>query len=202
MAAPRRYDASRRREAAAGRRQRILDAFLAQLAVPGATELSVPAAAAAAGVSVRTVYSHFPDAAAMRAAASAEIERQLVANPPPLRTAADLPELCRYLYRQFEQHEQLVRASLSPGVANEIRNLRRRPRRNAIEEALATIGADPVTLRLATALITHLSGARGGVALIDDEGLTAAEAADAASWAVGALIKAMTPSDPTVPSST
>lgn len=82
---PRSYDNSLRAEQAAGTRERIVDASIAVLA-RGPDELSIPAVASEAGVSVPTVYRHFSSKKALVDAVydrySDEIDVTWADNPP------------------------------------------------------------------------------------------------------------------------
>jgi len=84
-AAGRAYDNSLRAEQAAGTRERIVDASIAVLA-RGPDELSIPAVASEAGVSVPTVYRHFSSKKALVDAVydrySDEIDVTWHDNPP------------------------------------------------------------------------------------------------------------------------
>src|SRR3954468_8015348 len=104
-AAGRSYDNSLRTEQAAATRERIVDATIAVLA-RGPAELSIPAVAAGAGVSVPTVYRHFASKKAlvngMYDRYADEIDVRWPDDPP--RTLED------YLARLpgvFARHDQL-----------------------------------------------------------------------------------------------
>jgi AcrR family transcriptional regulator len=186
----RRYDSPLRAEASARTRGAILAAFAAQLARPGATEVSVPDAARDAGVSVRTVYHHFPDDASRRSALAAWIEQQLSGSAPfpTPQSPDDLGPLTRRLYRGGAARLDLVRAQATNGFAHPVRLERLAGRRRAIAAVVRSIGAPPTPTRRATAMIQHLMSAEAALPLIDVHGLSPAGAADIAADTVDALL--------------
>lgn len=189
IAANRAYHSPRREAGAQATRDRITAAFAAQLGEPGRAELSVPEAADTAGVSVRTVYHHFPDRSARLAAVAEWVDRQLHPDGFIPTTPADLPELARRAYESAERHDALVRAHYATsGLAGEVRRQRRGPRIAGIAEALRSIGADPAHTDRAIALVAHLTSAEAGIPLVDVHGLTHAEAGEAVAQAIEALV--------------
>jgi AcrR family transcriptional regulator len=89
-----RYRSAVRAAGAAETRELILAAFAAQLGQPGVVSLSLPAAAAEAGVGLRTVYHHFPDAEA-RLEALAEWAEHELGPIPSIDGVDDLPDHVR-----------------------------------------------------------------------------------------------------------
>lgn len=189
-ASPRRYNNRARSEAAARTRDRILESFATQLGRPGATEVSVPEAAKAAGVSVRTIYHHFPDDNARRSALAGWIEARL-SGPTPFptpETVEDLVNLTRQLYRAAARHPELVRAQAANGFTDPVRLERLKSRRAAIAAVVAAQGAPPARTRRATAMIQLLMSAEAGLPLVDIHGLSYAAAAQTAIDTIRAII--------------
>lgn len=186
----RRYHSEHRADAAQKTRQAILAAFAAQLGRPGTFEVSVPEAADVAGVSVRTVYHHFPDDAARRGALAAWLEDQLTSAVvlPELTSAADLPGLTRALYAAAAANEALMRAQAAAGFATPVRLERLALRRARIAEVLTAVGAPAVETQRATAAVMVLMSAEAGLPLVDIHGLTIAEAGETATQAVAAVV--------------
>jgi len=144
-------------------RRAIVDAFIAQLGDPGRATLSPAAAARAAGVSIRTVHHYFPDAEAQLAAVAAEVETRLFPRPAPLpRTPAELPDLVTAVYRAAEGQLPLLRAMVNSGVGTEVRRRRRAQRLQAIQHALAGIGAGEAETRRGVAVVSMLASADAG----------------------------------------
>jgi len=174
-------------------RQALVDAFIAQLGDAGRIALSPAAAARAAGVSIRTVHHYFPDAEAQLGAVAAEVETRLFPQPPALpRTPAELPDLVTAVYRASEGQLPLLRALVNSSVGTEVRRRRRARRLQAIQDVLASIGADHGQTRRAVAVVSLLASADAGVVLADQYGLTLAEAGAACSEATRAIIADLT----------
>ncbi len=108
----RRYESSIRDAQAADTRRRILDGVVATMA-RGLTELSIPAVARQAGVSVRTVYRHFATKAQLVDALSDHLfgrgSLEQMALP---RSIEDLEPTIRELFRRLDAIDPAGRASL------------------------------------------------------------------------------------------
>lgn len=187
--ATRAYHSPTRDARAARTRDAIAAAFAAQLGEDGRSDLSAAEAATAAGVSVRTVYHHFPDRDARLAAAAAWVDRQLHPDGFVPRTVDDLSVLARRAYDAAEAHDELVRAQYATaGLAGEVRSQRRSARIAGIRTVLESLGAPPGPTGRAVALVAHLVSAEAGIPLVDVHGLTHAEAGEAAVQAVEAIV--------------
>jgi len=193
MTATRPYHSPARQARSQHTRRAIVDAFIAQLGDPGRATLSPAAAARAAGVSIRTVHHYFPDAEAQLAAVAAEVETRLFPRPAPLpRTPAELPDLVTAVYRAAEGQLPLLRAMVNSGVGTEVRRRRRAQRLQAIQHALAGIGASEAKTRRGVAVVSMLASADAGLVLADQYGLTLAEAGAACAEATRAIIADLT----------
>ncbi len=130
------------REAGRKRRQQILEALAGQLGRPGAVDVNVTEAAKEAGVSVRTVYHHFPDRAA-RVEALAEWTREALGPVDhPLDTADDIAGFTRAAYARAERQEAFWRIGMVPGLSSDVRRARHgRVRRQRCARLLDEIGA-------------------------------------------------------------
>ena len=121
-------------------RRRIVEAFIEQLADPGTTDLSPSAAARAAGLSVRTVHHHFPDADAQHAAVAEALEARMF---PFLsccrRRRPNFVEMVREVYRAAEDHLPLLGAG-AQSVGTDVRRRRRAARLQAIQDVVAGVG--------------------------------------------------------------
>lgn len=116
-------------------RQVILDALIDQLAETGAFDYSVFEIARRAGVSVRTVYRHFPDRDSLLDALARQVNDRigLQHDLAPL----GLPDMARELFARFDNHAQLIRAQRASGMGSAVRARARKERialmRNAVD---------------------------------------------------------------------
>src|SRR5690242_18279176 len=88
--APRAYTSSLRAEHAEKTRERMLEA-LAATVCRGEDDFDQSALAAEAGVSLRTIYHHFPNREALLEALAAWVDARAVASEAGPRGLADLP---------------------------------------------------------------------------------------------------------------
>ena len=182
------YSSPVRKRQAEETQQRILEALARQLGRPDAVDVNVTEAAKEAGVSVRTVYHHFPDRAA-RVEALAEWTRDALGPVDhPLDTADDIPGFTRAAYARAARQEAFWRIGMVPGLSSDVRRARHGRVRGRIRELLDEIGAPGPETERATAAIILLESPEGGVVLVDMLGLSFVEAADAAAEAITAII--------------
>ena len=111
--------------------------------------LSVPSVAERAGVSVRTVYRHFEDKAAL-VRSVAEVDDPARTLPLPSPNGSDL---CTYLRRAWSDDIQLphLRAQLQTPAGQQVRAQRRRSQRPFVDLVLGAWSIDldePSTRRL------------------------------------------------------
>jgi AcrR family transcriptional regulator len=154
------YVSPTREAKAAATREAILEAFVAQVH-DGRDTLSPTEAAAAAGVSVRTVHTHFPNRASQIVALGEWFDRMFY--PDGVVVARDADDLPRY-YRDIHNNalkSPLTRtlAAITGSIWPEVRQARRRDRLDAIRAAVAGIGASKQATADATAMLLSLSGA-------------------------------------------
>ncbi len=153
--------------------------------------VSVPAVAARAGVSVRTVYRYFPTKAALLDAAASRFQER-VAPVPPTGAGGDLQTYLHQMWSAFGSDVEAVRAEhLSPaGRALRARRLpgSRRLVRDAVS-AQAPWLEERERDALADLIIT-VTGSATFLELVDRLGHAPADAADLAAWAVQAMISA------------
>jgi AcrR family transcriptional regulator len=173
MTPVRRYDSPKRREQSARTRQLILEAFAEQLSQFGRNTLSPSEAALRAGVSLRTVHVHFPDAESQIIGLGEWFDQSFY--PGGVVVAAGPDDLARY-FRDIHSRalsNPVTRAlAMSNGeVWREVRQRRRAARLEAIRSAVKAIGAPPVATRDATAMLLSLSGADAAWPMHDLYGL-------------------------------
>ncbi len=173
MNKPRRYESPTRQAQAAATREAILEAFVEQLSEPGHNGPSPSDAARRAGVSLRTVYVHFPNAETQIAALAEWFERHFYPNGVVVASGPD--DLARY-FRDI--HTNALRSPLTRVLATttvsawqEVRQQRRTKRLDAIRQAVKAIGAPPEATEDATAMLLGLSGADASWRMHDFYGL-------------------------------
>jgi AcrR family transcriptional regulator len=173
VTASRRYVSPTRQAQAAATREAILSAFAEQLSQPGRNNLSPSEAAQRAGVSVRTVHTHFPNGDSQVTALGEWFDRHFYPNGVQLADGPD--DLARYFHDIHANAltTPLTRAltSAPSAVWKEIRQRRRAVRLDAIRAAVAAIGAPPRATEDATAMLLSLSGADASWPLHDLYGL-------------------------------
>jgi AcrR family transcriptional regulator len=174
-------------------RIRIFEALARLLSDDLSGEPTIPTVARAARVAVRTVYRHFPTKDALLDAFAAWIDGEL--GPGPLPASAEaVPDFTARLYRSFDEHQPLIRAALLSRSGRElqraVRARGRQPRYRALEAALepSVSGLAPAERRRVLAVLYLLHSAPAWQALRDYWNLDGDDAAEAVSWAVGALL--------------
>lgn len=169
-------------------RRRIIDAVAGMLLDENPAALSVPAVAERAGVSVRTVYRHFADKAAL-VRSVAEVDDPARTLPLP---APDGSDLCAYLRRAWSDEVQLphLRAQLRTPAGQQVRAERRRSQRPFVDLVLDawSIELDDHSARRLIDLLQLLTGNAALVELTEVLGESIDEAAATATWAVEALL--------------
>ena len=190
---PRTYESPLREEQARRTRERILGA-LVRIMARGVTEISMPAVAREAGVSVPTVYRHFGT------------KRQLVAalgdyllprtGLLPERAAADLEDVAGFaktVYRRYERMDATVRAAMASGLGNEVRREHMHDRVDFFRVAIrgSRPDLDPADVeRLANVLVILFSSSAIR-AFKDYLDLSADDGADHVAWAIEHLMKGL-----------
>jgi AcrR family transcriptional regulator len=188
---PRPYDNSLREAQAQRTREQILDGLVRVLA-RGVAELSIPAVTREAGVSVRTVYRHFPTKRELLAAMTARSQER-AGWPPggPPRNPEELIASNRQAVIVLDQDETL-RAAYASGIGRAWRQSEELPEKHrVIAEALAPITAsfgeeDRAHL---LAIVNVLMNRHTLHTFKEDLALTAEEAADSVGWLIRTLAR-------------
>lgn len=183
----RRYRSAVRAQAAAATREAILAAFAAQLGERTTPELDLRRAACDAGVSLRTVYVHFPDPAD-RLAAVADWAEHRLGPLPPIAGVDDLVPHVRRVHALAASQPAVARALRVASAADEPRNRRLRARHLEIAALLTGIGAPAGPTAQAVAVVSLLASPETAVALQEVFELAPEDAAEAAAHSVGALV--------------
>ena len=187
---PRTYESPLRVEQREQTRARILEAAFELLADEGLEELKIPVVAGRAGVSVRTVYVHFPAKDALVEAISELLDERVGAFTYPNR-ADDLPAFAARVFAGFERDERLFTAAARTKLGREVAGRRRGTRIEELEKALEPdlAGLEPLERRQAVAAIYVMHGVATWRAMKDYFGLTGDQAGAAAAWAIDAMLR-------------
>lgn len=180
------YRSTLRRDQLKLTRDRILDATIAVLAA-GVAELSIPAVARKARVSVPTVYRHFASKKALLAAVGDHVGRQsgLAELPPPADPEA-LAASAHELFRRLAALGPATRAAMASRLGARMRreSLMGR-RRELVEAALGAAGGRQPWL---VDVVLVLWSSASLHAFEDYLGLDAGQAADRVAWAIRTLV--------------
>jgi AcrR family transcriptional regulator len=176
-------------------RNRILEGALRVLA-GGVADLSIPAIAREAGVSVPTVYRNFRTKRdLLEAIYPYAVRRANVEEPKPPKSLADFREGVRILFDRLEAFDDMARAGIASRGAEEIRHLsigRRLATARQATEAIAPELSGEDRERLIRLVIVLTTSAAGRM-WCDHLGLSAAEAADDVEWVLRAVITGSRP---------
>ena len=177
-------------------RHAILDALAAVVAETGGLGFSVQQVAERAGVTHRTVYNHFPTRDAMNNALAEHVEEVMGAGgyrEPRIPTSSSaLVPMIADTYAAFQAHEAPLRAYVMLMLASRRPARVWRRRTAAFEAVIARDAAPPapVTSRGLTAAVRMFLSSTGWHVLTEQMGLSPAEAAVTATWAVKTLLDA------------
>lgn len=155
-------------------------------------DLAMADVAAAAGISLRTLYRYFPDRAALLHAAGDHLYTEL-GVPFEIAGPDDVSASLLNAARRLSARPSLTRALVQTTAGRAARSPARVQRVESIRRALAplTTGLDGDAAKRATAVIAHLCSAASWVAVSDDSGLDDEEAQQAVAWAIDTLIDAL-----------
>jgi AcrR family transcriptional regulator len=178
-------------------RLRIVEA-VARVLARGVTELSVPAVAEEAGVSVATVYRHFKSKEELVTALRRHYSDIIDANPSDLSAGRwssfdqaldDLPKIAARMARL----EPVLRGAVASGVVDDYRREHRSERLEPIEHALRRERPDlnAHDLHYLRNLIAVLASTRGIQAFELMTGASPEEAATTVAWAIRRLLKSV-----------
>jgi AcrR family transcriptional regulator len=173
-------------------RTAVLEATIAALEASNVADVAMADIAAAAGISLRTLYRHFPDRASLLQAAGDHLYASL-GVPFKVQTAGQLAQSFREAARRLSARPKLSRALVKSSAGLEARSRVRRERLDAIQSALAPLTADLDAAfgRRATAVLAHLCSAASWVSIADESELSDAEAQEAAGWAIEVLVRSL-----------
>ena len=153
-------------------------------------DLSMPAVAREAGVSVPTVYRHFGDKATLIKAVSDRLDDETGLQPPgPMRTSADLAKHVRQYLPHFEGRRALMRPAFQSVEGEGVRREQIADRldmvRNALDNRarLSSVADHEKLVSIVTVLCTSET-----LGLLQEYlGLSGAEASESVAWAIERL---------------
>lgn len=192
--APRPYRRQLRDGQATETRDRILGAVVEVMA-RGVAELSIPAVAQQAGVSVRTVYRHFPSKRQLVAELQPYLARRtgMEVMPAP-RSVDELHYAVRTLFTRIHQIGPVGYAALASPIGSKARHARMGQRRRSIGasvDAIAPELTDEWRERLGR-LIAILTSSASLRLWTEHLGLSPAEASDDVAAVIRAVIAGAT----------
>lgn len=172
-------------------RELILRALAELLQNERAGEFSMADVARKAGVSLRTVYRHFPTREELLAAATDWIDARIFGDVPFDETVDDLPKLFRYACEQWEQYPRLARAMALSQAGQSARSDRRVERLARIHRALTEVTNElpDEENRKAVAVLGYLENVLAWVTMREATGLESGEVEEAIEWAMRTLIE-------------
>lgn len=184
------YRSTLRRDQKRETRERILEGAIQTLAT-GVAEVSIPAVARRAKVSVPTVYRHFANKRALLAAVAAHVERRSGAGEVP--TPRDPESLAASAYELFRRLDALGPATRAAMASRLGARMRRESmiegRRALVAQALASgmSGRPQEDQERLTNVVLVLWSSAALHAFKDYLGLSAEQAADHVAWAIRTL---------------
>jgi AcrR family transcriptional regulator len=189
-AVARRYDNSLRQAQAEQTRLRILEGLVRTMA-RGVAELSFPAVAKEAGVSLRTVYRYFPTKRELLAGLvdHADARAGSVHQPRP-RSPEELADQVRQAYLQLEAMDDTLRAAYASALGRDFRHDLELPLKHQLfAEALAPVTASlPEPDRTYLLRIVQALGNRHTLRVFrDDLDLSVEAAGDTVAWLIRSL---------------
>ena len=191
-AGTRTYDSPLRRENSENTRKRILNAVASLINEDG--DFVVAKVAKRAGVSVRTVYHHFPDREAILDALGEWLADELgYPRPDWPKDLASFADQTVAMAERLRADEDKVRVFFSTSVGQEARRQARAQRLEHLRRlAQAELGGIEPQIAERLAIIIHqLASSRTWLAMQDEAGFDTSEAAEAVGWAIKALVESV-----------
>ena len=130
------YDNSKRQQRSQRNRDLIIETMVEMLA-EGEEDVSVAELASRSGVSVRTVYQHFPDKPARIQAINDWIDSQVNIERVLPQSYADIPDYIERLVDHALHNETLLRAQMAAGLAKQVRNYRKAVHLESLRKCLS-----------------------------------------------------------------
>jgi len=174
----------------------IVDALVAQLAETGAYDLTYFALARRSGVSVRTIYRHFPTRDDLLDELSRRVNAVMALKELPKSRDATVA-LVRQLFATFDRHALLVAAQIQAGLAGKVRAQARHKRVSVVERVFATTmpNMSPARRRAAAGLVTVLLSANTWARLREEADLDGTQSGEITAWAIDTVWRALEAED-------
>lgn len=187
--APKSYNSPLRTEQKEQTHERILAATAEQLLEEGIEELSLPRAAKRAGVSVPTVYRHFPTEEALLRELTDWIDKRMQLTGMP-DNVNEFGEWVPRLFASWDENEALIRARLLSRVHRQIHRETAQRRDEAVAKAMQEVTSelDPLDARRACGIIRLLISGGAWEMMHDSWDLTGEQAGEALAWATNVLV--------------
>lgn len=193
------YQSPLRQEQARRTREQILDGLIQAMARGGLADLSIPAVAREAGVSVPTIYRYFRTKRELIESLGSHIMQKSGIKPPPEppRSPEDLIVMIKDVFLTYEGADEMLRAAAMSELSYEMRQQVLPQRLKFIDGALEPViehfaEGDRIRLRNSVFILTTTTIVR---AFKDYLNLSGEEAADTVAW----MIRTMTNSRPRSP---
>ncbi len=174
-------------------RRRIAGAVLDVLVRDGVARVSFPAVAEQAGVSLRTVYRHFPNKERLVAAGlSHGSEKATAAFPVGRRNVGSMREFLPLLWHELYRNREAVQLQHVTSSGRDLRGARMRARQEEVLASLATTHPhlDDAARRRLAPLLSILMSSTTLFDLVDHLGLDIDAAADLVATAMETLVAA------------
>jgi AcrR family transcriptional regulator len=170
-------------------RERILEAAIGHIADEGLAELTVPLVAERAGVSLRTVYRHFPTKDELIDSIGEFRDARFGVSGPP-RSVEELVETTPALFEGFAARDDLVRAADVSAAGRQIHDRARRRRAKALSRIFEDVTRELTHEegRRVVAAVQVLWSTRAWLTMHDNWGMDGREAGATAQWAIATLV--------------
>jgi AcrR family transcriptional regulator len=173
-------------------RELILKSAVGLLEQGGTTDLTIPEVAKASGVSVRTIYRHFPTRDDLLMGASEWIGSNLfrLAETGLPDTLEGVVGVMAINVPTWDERPELVRVMALTQVGNAVRSVRRRQRLENLQTALGEVTGhlSEAERRQAEGVFGCLSNMLAWVTMHDENGMSGQDIATALQWAMRTLI--------------
>jgi AcrR family transcriptional regulator len=191
------YQSALRRDQAEATKARVLDGLVRVIASDGVAELSMPAVAKEAGVSVPTIYRHFGSKQGLVSALGEYVAAKARLGFDEFDTPATVDEFVEMIeefHFRGSRMDPALRAAMATGVGQDARRATMPRRLKAVEESLSLVargvaGDDFERLR---DIILILGSSATTRAFSDYLGMDSDEAGRTVGWAVRLLLEALT----------
>lgn len=185
------YASDLRDQQAEATRVRVLEALVRAMG-NGVAEVSIPAVAREAGVSVPTIYRHFGSKKGLIAALGPYVATKAGLMPAHLpETMREFDSMAREMFRNLATMDQTLRAAMASNLGQEARRAGLPARRAMVRDVMNRLGPEvpePEQERLAS-LALILMSTPAFHAYKDYLGLGPDASAKLVSWAIGTLIQ-------------